>query len=162
MTNFQPDKLLDSVAYWLMEHIKPLKKLEPLYNKHRQFLLYGALGAGTVFISLFTYGILTEVFKWNILVSNAIAWFLATGFSFYTTRKWVFKGHTRGTYALILQFTGFYLGRALTLFFEEWGLFFFVEVMKWPNMLVKLVLSVVVIALNYIFSKLVVFRKKAA
>ena len=157
----QPDDLMDQLAHWLATHIAPLGKLEPVYRKHKQFLLYASFGAGTLFISIFSYWVFTEVFKWNILAGNAVSWIFATSFSFYTTRKWVFKGHRRGVYAFFIQLSGFFFGRFLTLFIEEWMLFFLVGMLNWPNMPVKFAATVVVITLNYIFSKLVVFRKKA-
>ena len=93
-------------------------------------------------------------------MANAIAWIFATLFAFYTNRRWVFIFHTEGLYAFFVQLSGFCLGRLLTLGIEEFMLYICIEVYHLPNMLIKLIAQVIVIALNYLFSKLVVFRNR--
>ena len=52
------------------------------------------------------------------------------------------------------------MGRLFTLGIEECMLFFCIEVYHMPNMIVKFFAQIVVIALNYLISKLFVFRRK--
>jgi galactose-1-phosphate uridylyltransferase len=56
----------------------------------------------------------------------------------------------------IVKFTG---ARVFSLIIEELGLFVFVDVLHWNNMLVKALLAVFVVAINYVFSKLYIFTK---
>lgn len=93
-------------------------------------------------------------------MANAIAWIFATLFAFYTNRRWVFIFHPKGVYAFFVQLGGFCLGRLLTLGIEEMMLYFCIEVYHLPNMLIKMLAQIIVIALNYVFSKLIVFRGK--
>lgn len=137
-----------------------LRWFQPLYNRYRELWLYALFGLGTVIINLSVYSIFTEGMKVGILISNAIAWVFATLFAFFTNRRWVFISHARGWKAFLLQLGSFCFGRAITLFIEEWALFFFIGILKFPNMLVKTIALVVVIALNYLVSKLIVFRKR--
>ena len=108
----------------------------------------------------FVYSLFTETIDLGVLVANAIAWIFATLFAFYTNRRWVFIFHPKGVYAFFVQLGGFCLGRLLTLGIEEMMLYFCIEVYHLPNMLIKMLAQIIVIALNYVFSKLIVFRGK--
>lgn len=132
----------------------------PYYFKYKEMLLYAFFGGGTVLISVGTYALLTEVFLWHILFANALAWVFATLFAFFTNRIWVFASHAVGVKAFVLQLGSFSFGRFLTLMIEEGMLYFFVGRLRLPNIGVKVAAQIVVIILNYLLSKLIVFRRK--
>ncbi len=155
-----PMETMDKAAAKIFDSSKQLSALEPHYNKHKTFVLYTIFGAGTVLVSMFTYWFLTEKMHWYYLIGNIVSWLFATTFAFFTNRKWVFTKRARGVFAFFWQFGGFYFGRVITLFIEEWILLFFVGVMHWPNMIVKTVAQIIVITLNWVISKLVVFRNR--
>lgn len=156
-----PGDWLDRVFdFFFLKHPRGYKKMHPIYLKYKELALYGIFGIGTVLISILSYALFTEAFGWNILLSNALSWVFATSFAFYTNRKYVFVSHAKGVFAFFMQLWGFSFGRLVTLGIEEWMLFMFVQRMKLPNMPVKSCSQVVVIALNYVFSKLIVFRKQ--
>lgn len=129
------------------------------YYKYREMWLYALMGLGTVLINLFVYSLFTESIDLGVLLANAIAWVGATLFAFVSNRRWVFTFHTTGFYALMVQLGGFCAGRLITLGIEELMLYVCIEICHLPNMLIKFFAQIIVIALNYFFSKLVVFRK---
>lgn len=131
----------------------------PKYQKWKEFMMYGLFGTGTFFIAIITYAVLSESLHWNVLLANLVAWVFATLFAFFTNRRFVFTKHRKGVFAFLIQFWGFTFGRLITLVIEEWMLYFFIGIMEFPNMLVKFFSQIIVIALNYVFSKLFVFRK---
>ena len=137
-----------------------LRWFRPIYYRYREMWLYALFGLGTVLINLFVYSLFTEAIDLGVLVANAIAWIFATLFAFYTNRRWVFIYHPTGVYAFFVQLGGFGMGRLFTLGIEECMLFFCIEVYHMPNMIVKFFAQIVVIALNYLISKLFVFRRK--
>ncbi len=139
---------------------KVLARFRPFYNRYKEMLLYVFFGCGTFLISVLTYALFTEIFFWDILFANAVAWIFATLFAFFTNRTWVFASHAVGVKAFLLQIGSFSLGRFLTLLIEEWMLFFFVGQLGLSNMFIKLIAQIVVIILNYVLSKLIVFRKR--
>ena len=93
------------------------------------------------------------------MIANALSWVFATIFAFVTNRRYVFVSHAKGIVAFLIQMWSFSTGRLITLFIEEWMLYFFIGRLDLPNMPVKLCSQFIVIALNYMFSKLIVFRK---
>ncbi|MDD5956865.1 MAG: GtrA family protein [Lachnospiraceae bacterium] len=155
----KPADWLDSVFnYFFTRHPKS-RKVEPLYRKYKELMLYGMFGLGTFIISLFTYWLFTEPLHWNILLGNALSWVFATAFAFFTNRRYVFYNHTSGVFAFFYQLGTFCAGRIITLVIEELMLGIFIGICHFPNMLIKFIAQFVVITLNYVFSKIFVFKK---
>ena len=96
-----------------------------------------------------------------LLVANVLSWFLAVGFAYLTNRKWVFDSQAKGN-AVWAEVVGFYGGRLLTLGMEEGILLAFATLLGFNSTAVKLVAQVAVLIGNYIISKFLIFRKKAA
>ena len=81
------------------------------------------------------------------------------GFAYLTNRTWVFASQAKGK-AIIPECLSFYAGRLLTLGLEEGLLLVFATWLSWNATWVKIAGQVLVLAGNYIISKLLVFRKK--
>ncbi len=80
-------------------------------------------------------------------------------FSFYTNRIWVFQASTNSISGFLKQMVSFYSGRVATLIIEEIILFILITYLQYNSMVVKIIAQVVVVILNYVISKLWVFRK---
>ena len=133
--------------------------LRPFYVKYKEPLLYLFFGGLTTLISIFVFWLFCAVFGLNELVANLISWVLAVLFAFLTNKTWVFQsgGREKGFLALMLSF---YAGRLLTLGVEELLLLVFITWLGFNSMAVKVIAQIVVIILNYVISKLLVFRDK--
>ena len=84
------------------------------------------------------------------------------GLSFIVTnRVWVFQSPTDSVQAFIKQMFVFYSGRVITLVVEEAILLVFITWLGFNSMLIKVIAQVIVIVLNYVISKLVVFKERA-
>ena len=149
----------DQIFNWMFKKYPRTRCYIPLYHKWKEMMMYGFFGLGTFLIAIISYAALTEGLSWNILIANSLAWVLCTLFAFFTNRRWVFTKHAKGVFAFFIQLGGFCFGRFLTLIIEDWMLFFFVGILQLPNMTVKFCSQFIVIVLNYVFSKLLVFRK---
>lgn len=130
---------------------------QPLYKKYKEQLLYLFFGALTTIVSIGSFALFTEVIPCDELVANVISWFLAVLFAFLTNRTWVFQGASEEGF--FRQMLSFYLGRVTTLLIEEALLLIFVKWLLWDAMLIKIAAQVVVLVLNYIISKLFIFKK---
>ena len=133
-----------------------LKWAAPIFSRHREGLLYLFFGVLTTAVSFASFYLLCYPLAIGELVANPISWVAAVLFAFFTNRTWVFKTHG-GT--LIREMALFFGARVSTLIFEELVLFLFVTTLAHDAMTVKVVASVGVLVLNYVLSKLVVFRK---
>jgi putative flippase GtrA len=137
-----------------------LRVFEPLYRKYKEVLLYLFFGVLTTVVSIVTYALFNVGFGINELIANVLSWILAVAFAFFTNRIWVFSAPTKTTQEFFRQMATFASGRLVTLAIEELILLVFITILHFNSIIVKIVAQVVVIVLNYVISKLVVFRKK--
>lgn len=138
-----------------------LRILEPFYKKNKEVLMYLLFGGLTSVVCVVSFGIFHLTFGMDELIANVISWIFAVTFAFVTNRIWVFHASTDSVVDFVKQMVAFYGGRVLTLVIEELMILLFIKLLQWPSMSVKVAAQVVVIVLNYVISKLFVFRKKA-
>ena len=137
-----------------------LNIFEPFYKKHKEGLLYLFFGGLAFFLSIFLYWFMYSVMHLNELVNNTIDWIICVAFQFFTNRTWVFDGKVDNTRDFVKQAASFTLGRLFTLVVENVLLFIFITMLGFAQMPVKLAATFVVIVLNYVISKLFVFKEK--
>ena len=133
-----------------------LKNIKDRSKKHRELVVYLICGFLTFVVSMVVYALLSEIFRINVLVANIITWIIAVYFAFSVNRKFVFKSNGNFTSELIQ----FYLGRVVTLVVEQAMLYIFIIRLMFNNMAIKSIVQVVIIILNYIISKFIVFKKE--
>ena len=136
------------------------KKCLIIYNMYREQVLYLVFGGLTTLISISVYALLSEVLSINVLVANFVSWLAAVTFAYVTNRRFVFCSDVTDASQKAKELFLFYVGRIATLLMEEIILLVFIDVLHFENMPVKILASVVVVAANYIISKLLVFSKK--
>ncbi|KRL56455.1 hypothetical protein FD35_GL002091 [Furfurilactobacillus rossiae DSM 15814] len=94
----------------------------------------------------------------NYQLANAIGWFLATTFAFFTNKMWVFATHANGFKALFHEMWSFYFFRAVTLLMDIVILFVGITLFKGNDILVKLVDQCITNVANYFFSRWYIFK----
>ena len=130
-------------------HLPVLNIFEPFYKKHKEVLMYLFFGGITFFLNIALYA----------LIANVICWVVCVLFQYFTNRTWVFDGQVDSAAGFLKQMASFFGGRLFTLIVEEAILAVFITWLGFNSMAVKLVAQVVVIVLNYVISKLIVFKK---
>lgn len=93
------------------------------------------------------------------LDSTFIAWVAGVLFAFFTNKLFVFQSKCWATSVAVREFTGFVGARIFSLMVELFGMFLLVTICNMNELLAKIAVGVVVVVLNYIFSKLLVFKK---
>ena len=136
-----------------------IEKIKALGIKYKEVLLYLIFGGLTTVVSLVSFWLCTYPLRINVLIANVISWICAVTFAYFTNAKWVFEAKPRSRGEAIRQFVSFYAGRLATLGAEEAILLIFVTLLHGNEMLVKLIAQLVVVVLNYVVSKLFVFKK---
>ena len=137
-----------------------IEKIKALCLKYKEVLLYLIFGGLTTVVSLVTFWLAGHPLGLNTLIANVISWICAVTFAYFTNAKWVFEAQPESRGEWLRQFVSFYAGRLATLGVEELLLFVFVTLLHCNDMLIKLIAQVVVVVLNYVISKLLIFRKK--
>lgn len=140
-------------------HLPVLNIFEPFYKKHKEVLMYLFFGGITFFLNIALYAWLDGMLGINALIANVICWVVCVMFQYFTNRTWVFDGQVDSAAGFLKQMASFFGGRLFTLVVEEAILAVFITWLGFNSMAVKLIAQVVVIVLNYIISKLIVFKK---
>lgn len=137
-----------------------LNIFEDFYKEHKEVLMYLFFGGLTSVISIVSYSYCDVVLGMNPLIANVISWILAVTFAYVTNKTWVFSAQTHGLKELIQEAFNFFAGRLFTLLVEEAVLFIFISKLHFNSVVVKIAAQFIVVVLNYIISKLIVFREK--
>lgn len=137
--------------------------MKEIYNKHKEIINYLVVGFLTVLVNLIIFFVLRAIFfksdnQLNIQICVVISWIVAVLFAFFTNKKYVFNSKTKGkenTYEMIK----FFLSRITTLFMEMFGMWLLTSFISINDKVSKILIQIIVIILNYIFSKMFVFKK---
>ena len=136
-----------------------LKKLRNLLKAHRDVVTYLIFG---ILTTLVNYAVYLPLYNWMQLsatLSNVIAWVAAVAFAFVTNKPFVFGSHDwhpKTVLPELVKFVGCRIGSGLA---ETAILFTTVDLLQWNGNLWKLLTSILVVILNYVASKLLVFKK---
>ena len=128
------------------------------YNKYKEALLYLVFGGLTTLVNIVAFFILRQ-FKIEVYVSNAIAWFLSVLFAFITNKLFVFESKGKSKKENIRECVSFFGFRVLSLIFDMGAMYLLLQVLNINELISKIISNVLVIILNYIFSKLFIFKK---
>ena len=137
-----------------------LKKLRAFIMHHYGLFAYLFFGVLTTVVNYLVY---LPCYLWLGIpssVSNIISWTVAVAFAFLTNKPFVFKSNDWSAKTVIpelTKFVGCRVGSGVT---ETIVLFFAVDLLGWNGNIWKLVTQVMVTVMNYVASKLLVFRKK--
>ncbi len=132
-----------------------------LYKKYEEVINYLIIGVLTTLVSLCTYYALTYTVldssnALEMQIANVISWIVSVTFAYFTNRSFVFKSKNKMS---IKEAFGFYMSRVTTLLLDMGLMYLFVTILSFNDKLVKLVVQVIVIVLNYVLSKFIVFKK---
>ena len=123
----------------------------------REGIAYLIFGVLTTVIDYVISNLLYYIWKMDPVPAQTIAWVAAVLFAFVTNKWWVFESHTLNPGKVWREFVSFVLCRVATFLFNLAALFVMVDLMKMEFFLCKLLISVVVVILNYVFSKILIF-----
>lgn len=132
--------------------------VKSMYTRFREQFWYLVVGGLTTVVDFVVYYLLSAVTPLHYLVIYWIAWAAAVLFAFFPNRNLVFR--SQGNTGIVRQFWEFVSSRIATLLIGEGLLFLLVSVCHLPDGWMKPVVQVLIVILNYVFSKLFVFRQK--
>ena len=137
-----------------------IQKIKDLFVRYWEVLSYLFFGVLTTAVNYLVYLPVYNLVGLSAALSNAIAWVVAVAFAYLTNKPFVFKSHDWSAKTVIPELTKFVGCRVASGAAETLILLLTVDILHWNGNLWKLVTSVLVVVMNYIASKLVVFRKK--
>lgn len=138
------------------------EKILGLLKQNRMLISYGIFGVLTTLINIGVYTVSYNKLGISNVVSNIIAWIAGVLFAFITNKIWVFESKSLDLQVLLREFMSFVGCRLVTGVMDLAIMYVSVDIMDWNSTAMKCISNVLVIILNYIFSKLVIFRKEKA
>ena len=135
-------------------------KLKESYLKNKEIINYLIFGALTTLVSFISYIVFAKLFGIEEVLSNILSWVVAVIFAYVVNKIFVFESKTEGKAKLLKEFISFIACRIFSGITCDVGTFaLMVKVLHLNDVICKIITQVMVIILNYVLSKLVVFRK---
>ena len=141
-----------------------IKRILRTYREQILYLVFGVLTTLVDFsVSFLLYRFWLDVADLPPVALHAVdtlAWAAAVTFAFVTNRIWVFESKKTGFLPITRELLAFAGGRVLTLLLQEGAMLLFVTILGGNKYLFRILVAAAVIVLNYVISKLLVFRKR--
>ena len=134
-------------------------KIKALASRYRDIIVYLVFGVLTTVVNYIIYLPCYNALGLSGSASNAIAWVGAVAFAYVTNKPFVFRSHDWSAKTVLPELTKFLGCRLGSGVLETAIIFLTVDLMAWNGNIMKIVTSVLVVLLNYIGSKLLVFKK---
>ncbi|MBR0144250.1 MAG: GtrA family protein [Clostridia bacterium] len=134
-------------------------KIGTLWGKYREVILYLLFGAATTLVNLVVFYLL-DFLRIHYLAATIAAWFVSVLFAYLTNRKFVFRSEAHTAKGILNEALLFFAGRGLSGLLDFGLMALGVEVFRWDERIWKIPVNILVIVLNYVISKILVFRKK--
>ena len=150
-----------------------MNTIKEALKKYKEPILYVLFGGFTTVVNFVVFYLMNRVAGEEFyLVNNVIAWLAAVIFAYITNKLWVFESKSLAAKTVFKELAEFFSARIFSLGVEEGGLWLFVDQLGFDGfyfsvfgfevtgkLIAKLVLAVIVVILNYFFSKFIIFRK---
>lgn len=151
--------------------VKRMKTIKTLFIKYKELITYVIFGVLTTVVNFFAFWLFTKIFgEAFYLVNNAIAWVVGVVFAYITNKLFVFESKSWDLKVIAKEITGFLGARIFSFLVEEGGMLLFISVLGFGEkslsvlgititgqFVVKILLAVIVVVLNYVFSKFFIF-----
>ncbi len=131
-----------------------------LLKKYKEVILYLIFGVLTTLVNIIAYFISTRFLNLDAYISNIIAWILSVIFAFITNKLYVFKSKNTNLQVILKECLSFFGFRVLSLIFDMACMYLFISILSTNDLIAKIITNIIVIILNYVFSKLFVFKNK--
>ena len=136
-----------------------ISKLMELLKKHQDVISYLFFGVLTTLVNYIVYLPLYNSTDLSAARCTGIAWVAAVAFAYLTNKPFVFKSMDWSLKVVLPELTKFIGTRIASGLLETGIIFLTVDLLNWNGNIMKVVTSVLVVIINYIGSKLLVFRK---
>lgn len=136
-------------------------KIVEIIKKYREVIMYLIFGVLTTIVNIAIYLIFTNFFNLDYLISNVIAWIVSVLFAYITNKIYVFESKAVGKKLIFFEIISFFSFRLISGLMDMGLMFVFVSFLGLNDTFMKIITNIIVVFLNYIFSKLFIFKNKS-
>ena len=162
------DKLIENILDFVIEDkmIQTLEKIPAFREfikkiKDKSLMIhiikYLFFGVVTTILSIGSFALLIELTTLNENICNFISIIVGILSAYVLNRQYVFESKEKN---ILKEFSKFLMARVASSVFDMASFFVFATCLKFNEMIVKIIISIVVVILNYFLSKLLVFCQK--
>lgn len=150
--------------------------IKKLFLKYKEIISYVFFGVLATVVNLVSFKLFDAILGADLyLFTNVISWVITVIFAYFTNKLWVFESKSWKPSVVMREMVSFFGARLFSLGVEEAGLWLMLDdkvldmggltidifdIVIDGNMIAKIIMQVVVVILNYVFSKLIIFKKK--
>ena len=138
-----------------------METIRGLLRKYRELVSYVFWGVMTTAVNYVSYALLTEVLHVYYLTSTGIAWAVSVLFAYFVNKMFVFQSRDWSWRVALRELWQMVAARLFSLGLEMVIMWFFVDTLQFNHLIVKLAANVIVVIVNYVLSKFIIFKKKA-
>ena len=135
-----------------------IEKIRAWIAQHREAVSYIVVGGITTVINYAVQLFCALVVQGHVAFNTTMAFLAAVAFAYFANKHMVFHSKTEGTVDTLREAGSFFLMRGVSFGIEMALMLLFVSVLHLPELVMKIPVNVVVLAANYVFSKLFIFR----
>lgn len=135
------------------------KSVNPL-KKHKEFLLYAFFGILTTLVNIVSYYLLYNMLFIKNVPAVIISWALSVAFAFFTNKLFVFESRSFKLSIVLRESATFFSARLFTGILDVIIMYIAVDLLLLDSLFWKIVSNVIVVILNYILSKIWIFKKQ--
>ena len=139
---------------------KLIEKGKEYYNKYREGITYLIAGGIATVLNIGVFALLTYTFKIDYEISNIIAIIVSILFQYVSNKFFVFESKENTFKENVKEFFSFISCRLVTMALDQGLMKLGIDVLHINELIMKVLVNIIVIIVNYIFSKLIVFKKR--
>ncbi len=129
------------------------------WEKYKDVILYLVFGVLTTVVNIVVYWLCVHALGTSVMFGTVAAWALAVFFAYVTNRSMVFHSSATGKSEILKEIGSFFACRLGTGVVDWVIMFVFVTVLHFNDMIIKILANIIVIILNFVLSKFVIFKK---
>ena len=137
----------------------PKDNKENVQKNIKEIVAYLVFGVLTTLVNIVVYWVAAHPLGIKTVPSSVIAWIAAVLFAYVTNRIWVFHSETTGRSGIIKEMFYFFSARLATGVIDWVFMYVTVDLLSFNDVYMKVIANVIVVILNYVASKLLIFRK---
>lgn len=138
-----------------------MERIKKLYLEYKEVIHYLFFGGCATIVNFISYYIPSNLLGMDAIISNIIAWVISVLFAYVTNKLFVFESETKNLKEFIMEMFSFIFARVFTGALCDVGIFaLMINVLHVNDIISKIITQILVVILNYLFSKLIIFRKK--
>ncbi|MCC8162838.1 MAG: GtrA family protein [Lachnospiraceae bacterium] len=137
-----------------------MDRLKEVLCQYKSIVMYLFFGVCTTLVNLIVYYLCAHIANTGTMPGTIIAWIAAVLFAYLTNRTWVFGSEETTMSGIVNEIIRFFGCRLATGVVDWLCMFIFATLLTWNDIIVKVGANILVIILNYVASKVIIFRKR--